>query len=142
MDEIKKPKRVLNCVTHHYACDCREWHLQELEKENENLKSENEMLPALRSRVEYLEKLAYEIQDRETKELKARIEELESEIAWEKEVKRALKNNFGESVEIIEELYNLDTLDSVVDKSYIDEAFRRASMFLQNNIYLKKKQGF
>ena len=29
---MDKPDRVKNCVTHSYACDCREWHFGELEK--------------------------------------------------------------------------------------------------------------
>ena len=87
------------------------------------------------------QKLVIDYIEKENESLRARVAELDGEISWDQEVRRALTVKFSESVEIIEELYNLDTLDPVVDKSYIDEAFRKASMFLQNNSYLKK-QGF
>ena len=31
MNEITR-NRAKNCVTHHYACDCREWHRRQMEE--------------------------------------------------------------------------------------------------------------
>jgi hypothetical protein len=28
-ETMKQPAKVQNCRTHHYACDCREWHYQQ-----------------------------------------------------------------------------------------------------------------
>lgn len=107
-----------------------------------------------------IEEQAIEIQKLNTEN-----ELLKSELNWESECKFAYKSkrdelkldfdklcirynevhNYNrekrtlleEAYQIIECLYNLDTLDSEIDKSWIDEAFRNASMFLQNNTEYK-----
>lgn len=101
----------------------------------------------------------------EIQKLNTENELLKSELNWESECKFAYKSkrdelkldfdklcirynevhNYNrekrtllkEAYQIIECLYNLDTLDSEIDKSWIDEAFRNASMFLQNNTEYK-----
>lgn len=79
-----------------------------------------------------IEEQALELQKRETE-----LSNIKEDLSFEIEVKAALKTKLKSAMDIIEDLYNIDTLDPDYDRSWIDQVYREASMFLQNNRVFK-----